>query len=49
MCNLEFISQKGVICCKYTMGQHEEIPEGIGESICSWSVGNGGHHFTRGR
>ena len=47
MCNLEVFSQKGYICCKYTMGHHEESPNIMGQYIWSWIVGNGGHYFSR--
>ena len=46
--NLEVFSQKGDICWTYTMGNNEEIPDGMGQSIWSWIVGNGGHHFPTG-
>ena len=48
MCNLEVVSEKQGICFTYTMGQHEEIPDGMSQYIWSWSVGNGGHPFCKG-
>ena len=48
MCNIDIVSQKGEICWTYTMGQHEEIPDVMGQYIWIWSVGNGGHHFYKG-
>ena len=47
MCNLEVISQKGGLYWTYTMGQNEEILDGMGQSIWIWSVVNGGHHFRK--
>ena len=49
MCNLEVISQKGYICWTSTIVQHEQIPNVVGQSIWSFSVGNGGHQFHKGR
>ena len=38
MCNLEVVSQKGGICWTYTIGHHEEGPNGKGQYICSLGV-----------
>ena len=47
ICNLEVFSHKGYICWKYAMGPHEESTNIMGQYIWSWSVGNGGHYFSR--
>ena len=41
------VTFKGGICWTYTMGQNEEIPNGMGQSIWIWSVGNAGHNFIK--
>ena len=48
MCNLEVVSEKGGICWTSTMGNNEEIPDGMGQYIWICSVGNGGHYFCKG-
>ena len=48
MCNIEIVSQKGEICWTYTMGQHEESPDVMGQYMWIWSVGNREHHFCKG-
>ena len=48
MCNLDVLSHKGDICWKYIIGHHEESPKIMGQYIWIWSVGNGGHYFSRG-
>ena len=49
MCNLEVVSDKGGIYWIFTVGQHEESPDSMGQYIWIWSVGNGGHHFCKGK
>ena len=41
------VTFKGGIGGTYTMGQNEEILDGMGQSIWIWSVVNGGHHFSK--
>ena len=48
MCNFGVVCKKGRICWTTTMGQHEEIPNDMSQSIYSCSVGNGRHHFHKG-
>ena len=49
VCNLEVVSTKEDICQKSTIGRHKESPDCMGQYIWSWSVGNAGHHFCKGR
>ena len=48
MCNLKVVSENWDIYWTSKMGQHEEIPDGMGQYIWIWSVGNGVHHFCKG-
>ena len=49
MCNLEVVSEKGGTYWIFTVGQHEESPDSMGKYLWIWSVGNGGHHFCKGK